>query len=370
MTGLTMGHSPIRANREVQPEGQMPLPESYPTVAQMLQKNGYRTGIFGKWGLGFPGSGAEPNHRGFDEFFGYNCQRHAHSYYPTYLWHNDQKVDLSGNADGKRQQYSHDVIFDEAVKFVRASKDQPFFFYWAMTIPHQKYEPPDYGNYAKTDWPDAEKGFAAMVARMDRDVGRLLDLLAELKIDDRTLVIFVSDNGAAFDYEGHTMEFFNSNGELRGAKRGMYEGSLRSPSIARWPGKIKAGQVSDVPWAFWDFYPTAAEVAGTPVPADAKIDGKSILPLLLGEKFEPHESFYWELHEGAAKQAARWGNWKAVRNDINGPIEIYDLAADVNETKDLAGERPELVKKAEELMKSSRVDDPNFPLKPAKGSVR
>jgi arylsulfatase A len=370
MTGLHMGHAPIRANREVEPEGQMPLPKSNRTIAELLHENGYRTGIFGKWGLGFPNSGSEPNNRGFDEFFGYNCQRQAHSYYPTYLWHNDSRVELPGNADGKRTQYSHDVIVDQLMQWTHAQKDQPFFLYWAETTPHQKWELDELGEYADKDWPEVEKRFAAMITRFDRNIGRLLDLLNELGIEDRTLVMFVSDNGACFDYEGHKMEFFNSNGELRGAKRGMYEGSLRSPSIARWPGKIKAGQVSDVPWAFWDFYPTAAELAGAKVPEEQKIDGKSIMPLLFGQAFEPHESLYWELHEGATKQAARWGLWKAVRNAIDRPIEIYDLSADVSESKDLAGERADLVKHAEELIAASRVDDPNFPLKPPAGRVR
>jgi arylsulfatase A len=363
MTGLHTGHCPIRANREVQPEGQMPLPKSLPTVARTLQSAGYRTGIFGKWGLGFPGSGSEPNHLGFNEFFGYNCQRKAHDYYPTSLWHNDQVLDLPGNAKGKRQQYSHDLIFDEAIKWLRASKDGPFFLYWAMTIPHQKYEAPDLGEFAAKDWPEPEKNYAAMVQRMDRDIGRLSDLLKELKIEDNTLVIFVSDNGACFDYAGHKTAFFSSSGPLRGAKRDMYEGGLRTPTIARWPGKIKAGQTSDVPWAFWDLYPTAAELAGATMPAGAKIDGRSIVPLLLGKPFTPHESFYWELHEVGSGQAARWDHWKAVRTAPSRPIEIYDLSADLGETKDLASARPDLAARAADIMNQSHLDDPNFPMR-------
>ena len=363
ITGLHMGHCPIRANREVQPEGQMPLPKAHVTVAELLQRAGYRTGLFGKWGLGFPGSGSEPTRRGFDTFYGYNCQRHAHGYYPQYLWRNDHREPLPCNAGGKQAQYSHDSITAEALRWVHAQRTQPFFLYFAVTIPHAQFQVPDCGPYANENWPEDEKRMASMITRLDRDIGRLFDLLKELQIDERTLVFFVSDNGAMGSYKEHDLEFFDSNGPFRGFKRSMYEGGLRVPAIARWPGRIKPGAVSDEPWAFWDFLPTAAEVAGFELPRDLQTDGVSIAPLLFGRSLPRRQYFYWELHEGPTQQALRFGDWKAVRTTINRPLELYDLRADRGETRDLAKERPELVAQAEALMKSARVDSADFPLR-------
>lgn len=363
MTGLHMGHCPIRANREVQPEGQMPLPKENPTVAELLKKAGYATGLFGKWGLGFPGSGGEPTNRGFDAFYGYNCQRKAHSYFPPELWRNDERVAIPENADGKRGAFSHDLITAEMLKWVRTQKSGPFFLFFAATPPHGSWEVPDFGEYAKENWNDTEKAFASQITRLDASVGQLLALLKEMGVEDHTLVIFTSDNGACESSGNHSIDFFDSNGPLRGAKRGMFEGSLRVPTIARWPGTVPAGKVSDAPWAFWDFLPTALDIAGSKVPDGLKVDGLSIASLLRGGEAPQRKCFYWELHERGSKQAVRFGDWKAVRDPFNAPVELYDLKSDPYETKNLAAEKPDLVAKAEDLLRTSRVDSPDFPLK-------
>jgi arylsulfatase A len=365
MTGLHMGHCPIRANREVQPEGQKPLPKGNPTVAELLKKEGYSTGLFGKWGLGFPGSGGEPTKRGFDAFYGYNCQRKAHSYFPPELWRNDERVTIAENADGKRGAFSHDLITAEMLKWVRGQKDKPFYLFFAATPPHGKWEVPDPAPYANESWNDTEKAFASQVTRLDASVGQLLAALKEMGVDDRTLVIFTSDNGACETSGEHNIEFFNSNGPWRGAKRGMFEGSLRVPTIARWPGTVPAGKVSGAPWAFWDFLPTAVDLAGAKLPEGLKVDGLSIASLLRGAEEPQRECFYWELHERYSKQAVRFDNWKAVRDPFDAPVELYDLSADPYETKNLAAEKPDLVAKAEGFLKTSREENADFPLQTA-----
>lgn len=356
LTGLHMGRAPIRANREIQPEGQMPLPEGTVTVGHLLQRAGYRTACIGKWGLGPPGSHAVPNRMGFDHFFGYLCQRHAHGYYPSYLWRNGEKLELDGRT------YSHDRMTEEAFHWIRQVKDRPFFLYLAYTIPHSRFEVPDLGPYADEPWPPPEKAYAAMVTRMDRDVGRLLTLLKELELEAKTLVFFTSDNGAA-----HEWPRFDNNGPWRGIKRSLYEGGLRVPALAWWPGKIRPGSVSEQPWAFWDFLATAVELAGGTPPPDLRTDGISIVPALRGNPLPPRECLYWELHEGPMKQAVRFGDWKAVRNAIDRPLELYHLKADPGEREDVAGEHPEITARAEALLKAARVDSPDWPVKtPAK----
>ncbi|HSW46386.1 MAG TPA: arylsulfatase [Phycisphaerae bacterium] len=354
MTGLHGGHSYIRANKATPPEGQEPIPAGTFTVARMLQQAGYRTACIGKWGLGGTGSSGAPEKQGFDHFFGYICQSKAHEYYPEYLWRNGQRVELDGRT------YSHDLMADDALKWVRDNRDRPFFLYLPFTIPHSKLQVPDLGPYADEPWIPEAKAFAAMIARMDRDIGRLLDLLKELGLDTKTLVMFTSDNGS---FGGRMRDFFKSGGELRGIKRSMYEGGLRVPMIARWPGHVPAGKVSDEPWAFYDFLPTCAEVAAARPPAGLKLDGISVLPALLGGRLPAREYLYWELHEPHSQQAARFGDIKAVRPGWNAPIEIYDLKADPGEQHNLAGVRPELVKKAEGLLKSARVDSTLWPIK-------
>lgn len=364
MTGLHSGHCPVRANREIQPEGQKPLPEGTITVAKILHDAGYATACCGKWGMGMFDTTGSPLKMGFDHFFGYNCQRHAHSYFPTYLWQDDQRLNLPGNTGkGVGKTYAQQLIAEAAQKFVRVNKDKPFFLFYAITLPHGDHEIDDLGIYAKENWTPAQKAYAAQVTRLDSDVGHLLDLLKELKIDDNTLVMVSGDNGSSFAPESEMGRLFDqaSNG-LRGYKRGLYEGALRQASLARWPGKVPAGRVSDEPWAFWDFLPTAAELAGAAVPAECKTDGLSLVSFLKGSPAPQRDHFYWELHEAASLQAVRFGDWKAVRNGPEMPIELYDLKADAGEKTDLAKDKPELVAKAEELMKSSHAAHPDWPM--------
>lgn len=370
MTGLHTGHSPIRANREIQPEGQMPLPADTPTVAQVLKQNGYATATTGKWGMGMFDTTGSPFKKGMDRFFGYNCQRHAHSYFPTYLYDNDKRIELPGN-DGKTigKTYAQDLIQNAALQFIRQNKDQPFFLFYAITLPHGRFEIDALGQYADKDWTPLQKTYAAMVSRVDSDVGGVLALLKELGIDDNTLVMFSGDNGSSFNPASEIGRHFDQTlgGKLRGYKRGMYEGALRQAAIARWPGKVPAGRVAEQPWAFWDFFPTAVELAGGTMPADAKVDGKSLVSFLKGGDAPRRDSFYWELHEGNRSiQAVRFGDMKAVRNGPSAVIELYDLKTDVGETNDLAAQKPEMVAKAEQLLKSARVDDPNWPMKDGK----
>lgn len=364
MTGLHSGHCPIRANREIQPEGQKPLPEGTITVAKILRDAGYATACCGKWGMGMFDTTGSPLKMGFDHFFGYNCQRHAHSYFPTYLYQDDQRLTLPGNTGkGVGETYAQQLIEEQALKFVRVNKDRPFFLFYAITLPHGDHEIDDLGIYAQENWTPVQKAYAAQVTRLDSDVGHLLALLKELEIDDNTLVMVSGDNGSSFAPESEMGRLFDqaSNG-LRGYKRGLYEGALRQASLARWPGKVPAGRVIDEPWAFWDFLPTAAELAGAPIPAECKTDGLSLVSFLKGGPAPKRDHFYWELHEAASLQAVRFGDWKAVRNGPEKPIELYDLKADPGEAVDLAKDKPELVAKGEALMKTSRTEHPDWPL--------
>lgn len=364
MTGLHMGHSPIRANREIQPEGQMPLPAETVTVAQLLKSAGYATACMGKWGMGMFDTTGSPLKKGFDHFFGYNCQRHAHSYFPPYLYNDANRFELAGNENKGRKTYAQNLIADEILRWVRAQKDRPFFLFFAVTLPHGSFEIDDQGLYRDKPWTEQEKNYAAMVTRLDSDVGRLLSLLKELKIDDNTLVLFAGDNGSSFAPNTPIGKRFDQarGGLLRGYKRAMYEGGLRQAALARWPGVVPAGRVSDAPWAFWDFLPTAVELAGAKTPDGLKTDGLSLVAYLKGGPAPKRDYFYWELHEGKPIQAIRIGDWKAVRNGPAAPIELYDLTEDVGETTDLAAQKPDLVAQAERLMREARSDDPNWPL--------
>ena len=377
MTGLHTGHTFIRGNREVKPEGQWPMPGDTVTVGKLMQREGYRTGMMGKWGLGGPGSEGEPSSQGFDYWYGYNCQREAHSFYPQHLWRNREKVILEKNKDGKRETYSHDLIAEESLGFIKRNKDKPFFLYLPFTIPHAelavpedslneykgKFEEKNYkgGHYYKQATPRA--AYAAMVTRMDGDVGRILDLLEELGIDDNTIVMFTSDNGPHGE-GGNDHKFFNSNGPLRGMKRDLYEGGIRVPLVVRWPAKVKAGQVSDHIAAFWDLLPTCVELAGGKAPNE--IDGISFAPELKGKPQQKHEYMYWEFHEYGGKQAVRIGKWKGVRQNVrklpDGPIELYDLDADIEEQNNIAAKHPEMVAKMAGIMKSARTDSEVFKL--------
>lgn len=350
MTGKHGGHAAIRGNREIKPEGQQPMPADTVTVAHLFQRAGYATGAVGKWGLGHPGSASTPDKMGVGHFFGYNCQRLAHEHYPPSLWRNNEKVLLDGKT------FSHDLMTDEAVGFVRANKDKPFFLLCAFTLPHSKLQVPDLGPYAGEKWPDNLKTLAAMISRLDADVGRVCRAIKDNGLDEKTLIVFASDNGAAY-----TDKVFDHSGPLRGNKRDMYEGGIRTPTIARWPGRVRPGTVSDQVWAFWDVLPTVAELTGQPAPAG--IDGVSVLPAVLDGKAVEHPPLYWEFHERGFDQAARIGDWKAVRNGLGGPLELYDLKADPGEANNVAAARPDEVKRFEAYLKSARVDSAEWPVK-------
>lgn len=377
MTGLHTGHCHIRGNQRVNLR-----PEDV-TVAKVLKEAGYTTGVCGKWGLGVEGEEGVPNRQGFDYFFGYLDQGHAHNYYPTFLMRNDERVALknvvpepkdSGAGVAKEKvEYSHDLIAQEGLDFVRRSYKQPFFLYWALTLPHANNEAgqagmevPDQGIYKDRDWPENKKNMAAMVSRMDRDVGRLLDLLKEVEIEQNTLVIFTSDNGPHKE-GGNDPTWFDSNGPWRGIKRDLYEGGIRVPFVARWTGAIKPGTTSDHISAFWDFLPAAAELAGASLPDH--LDGISYVNALIGNEAqqEKHDYLYWEFTEQGGKQAVREGDWKGIRLNVSvdpdGPLELYNLAEDPGEEKNLAMEHPEITGHLASRMEEAHVDSLLFPLK-------
>lgn len=362
MTGQHTGHTWIRGNMSRimhdQHEGRIPLRPEDVTVAKVLRAAGYATGAVGKWGLGEPGTTGVPNRQGFDYWFGYLNQRHAHGYYPDYLWRNETRYDLPGNRDGLEEQWSHNLQTAEALHFVERNSNRPFFLYLAYTIPHARMEIPTDAPYSDRDWPQPQKNHAAMITRMDRDIGILLDRLVELGIDKRTLVMFTSDNGPHSE-DGVKPAFFNSNGPLRGIKRDLYEGGIRVPKIAWWPGHVPAGEVSDHVWAMWDFLPTAADLAGVEPPGN--IDGLSMRAALLGEPAPTHEFLYWEFHEGGGMlRAVRMGDWKAViqRDDT---LELYDLATDLGETTDVADRHPEVVAKIRDYLRTARTESKYWP---------
>jgi arylsulfatase len=384
MTGKHGGHAWVRNNTEVKPEGQTPLPKSEVTVAELLKKQGYTTAAIGKWGLGPPGTEGDPLQHGFDHFFGYNCQRHAHNHYPTYLWRDDKKEKLEGNdgtATGK--QHSHDLFEREALAFLRAHKDKPFFLYLPVTIPHVaiqvpddslaeykgKWDDPAYdGKKGYQPHPSPRAGYAAMVTRMDRTVGRILDLLKELKIEDNTLVLFSSDNGPTHGGVGGSDSiFFESAGVFRGLKGDVYEGGIRVPFIARWPGKIKPGTTDHVCY-FPDMLPTLLDAAGAANAVPKNVDGISFLPTLLGQtdKQKPHEYLVWEFQGYGGQQALRMGDWKAVRRDINKgntKIELYNLKDDVSEKTNVAEKHADVVEKMKKLMGEAHAPSKLYPLK-------
>jgi arylsulfatase A-like enzyme len=362
MTGQHTGHTRVRGNFAVHggvgPQNRLPLREEDVTVAEVLRGAGYATGIVGKWGLGEPKTPGIPTRQGFDFWFGYLNQRRAHDYYPSYLWRNTEKVPL--NQGGKKSDYAHDLMTTEALDFVRRVKDKPFFLYLAYTIPHAKFQVPSLDPYAEEPWPEQARAYAAMVTRMDRDIGRLMRLLKERGLDEHTVVFFCSDNGGYPD--GKARRMFKPQGPLRGHKRHLYEGGIRVPMIARWPGKIAPGAESDHVWAFWDFLPTAAQIAGVKPPEST--DGISVLPTLLGTPKEQkaHEHLYWEfLRGGTFSQAVRLGNWKGVRHGTKKPLELYDLAADIGEKKNLAADHPDVVKRIEAIMAQEHTETPHWP---------
>ncbi|MDR1962402.1 MAG: arylsulfatase [Planctomycetaceae bacterium] len=358
ITGLHTGHCPIRANREIKPEGQKPLPEGTYTIGKLLKENGYATLCSGKWGMGMFDTSGSPLKMGFDHFYGYNCQRHAHSYFPTYLYEDDKRIELDGKT------YSQDIIVKNTLQWIRQHKDEPFFLFYAATLPHGNYEIDDQGLYKnEKDWNDRQKNYAAMVTRLDTQVGQILDLIKELNLDEDTILFFAGDNGSSFEPNSPISKLFNSNGDLRGYKRSLYEGGLRQAFLVRWSKHIAADTINDTPIAFWDILPTVAELAGGRVPDGVPTDGVSILPTLLGGKKPERDTFYWELHEGQSIQAARWKNWKFVKNGTKKSIELYDLQTDLSESKNLANEHPDLVKIGENLLRTLRTESPDWQLK-------
>ena len=381
MTGLHSGHGTVRGNALV------PLAPEDVTVAEVLKEANYATALIGKWGLGEPGSTGIPNRKGFDYFFGYLNQQHAHNYYPDYLWKNQEKVNLAGNVvknnvATERAQYSHDLFTNQALGFLdsrkRLTPDKPFFLYLAYTIPHVNnergraegngMEVPSDAPYSGRPWPQAQKNHAAMITRLDADVGKLLERLKVLGLDEQTIIFFSSDNGPHKE-GGADPKFFQSAGALRGHKRDLTEGGIRVPMIVRWPGKIKAGTVSDQVWAFWDFLPTAAELAGCKIPSG--IDGLSIVPTLLGAGEQRQHGFlYWEFHEGGSKQAVRMENWKAIRPRLDAPLELYDVQNDIGETSNVAAQHPDLVAKIEAYLKTARTESKPWPLQPPRKTGR
>jgi len=367
MTGQHAGHTRIRENFAKEggvlvlddgpPQRRGYLEQGDTTVAEVLKGAGYATGCTGKWGLGEAGTAGVPNRKGFDEWFGYLNQRRAHSYYPAELWLNEERKIIEGNQGGQRGQYSHDLFTEFALDFIKRQGEHPFFLYLAYTIPHARYEVPSVGPYANRPWPEDAKVYAAMVSRMDRDVGRLLGLLGELGIDDRTLVFLCSDNGAAQPWEG----IFDSCGQLRGKKGDLYEGGIRTPMIVRWPGHVPGGRVSDAVWHFADFLPTAAELAGAkPL---SGIDGVSVLSGLLGKRQASRgRPLYWEHHGRGFEQAIRMGRWKAIRRGLSGSLELFDLGNDPGEQRDLANRHPDVVKGIERYLASARTESEWWPL--------
>ncbi len=358
MTGMHSGHGSVRTNA-----GTMPLLASDRTVASALKQAGYATGAFGKWGLGDIRTDGVPWKHGFDEFYGYLHQVHAHSYYPDFLWSNDRAERLAGNHDGRGSDYSADRIAEKTVDFVRRHRDEPFFLYACWTLPHGKYEIPSVAPYENEPWSEVEKTYAAMVTRADSHFGRLLDALKENGLAENTVVFLTSDNGGV-DAKSRKFDRFASNGKLRGAKGNLYEGGIRVPMIVRWPGVVKPRTESAVPWAFYDFFPTACEIAGARVPRG--LDGRSVVPLLRGDGFDSERALYWEFFPfdfrnqryrlEALQQAVRAGKWKAVRPGPEKPVELYDLSADVSESRDVALDHPELVKKLEGAMRAEHTE--------------
>jgi arylsulfatase A-like enzyme len=377
MTGLHTGHAWIRGN------GEIPLREEDVTVAMALHDAGYRTAVIGKWGLGRPGTAGQPDKKGFDYAFGFLDHRHAHRQFTDHLYRNAQRIETDVDHD-----YVNDLFTKEATAFIESADGRPFFLYLNYTVPHAELRAPEdslaplRGKFPETPYvnaaadarktgpddislgyrsqPTPKAAFAAMITRMDRDIGRLTELVHARGLDDRTLVMFISDNGPHQE-GGADPVFFKSSGGLRGIKRDLYEGGIRVPAIARWPGTIPAGRVSDHPWAHWDIFPTLSELAGAKVPSG--LDGLSMTRALRGEAQPTHEFFYWEFHERGFQQAVRMGPWKAVRLKKDAPIELYNLVDDPFETRNVAAAHADVVAKIEAYLKTARTDSPQWPIK-------
>jgi arylsulfatase A-like enzyme len=392
LTGLHTGHTPIRGNSEVQPEGQYPMADTLMTLSKVFQEAGYVTGAFGKWGLGMNETTGDPLNQGFGQFFGYLCQRYAHRYYPSYLWENGQKVNLPGNDWTNKVTYAPDVIQEKTLEFIDQNQSKPFFLFMPIVMPHaelaapddeifQKYrakfgdEKPhmgpkgaDYGPemnipaYQSQRYPHATH--AAMVERIDRIVGEVVAKIESLGLTENTMIIFTSDNGPHRE-GGADPDFFDSNGIFRGYKRDLYEGGIRVPMIVKWPGKVKTGSTSNHVSAFWDWLPTFADLVGKSAPD--QIDGISMLPSILGKTAQAsHDHLYWEFHELGGRQAVQKNGWKLVKYEVKDSskttIELFNLASDPSETQNLSVENPEKVAELEELIRKAHRPNPVFRL--------
>lgn len=386
MTGQHTGHTYIRGNMRIDPEGQVAMPEGTYTIAELFRESGYATGGFGKWGLGYPGSESDPTKVGFDKFFGYNCQTLAHDYYPDHLWDGTTRIDFPENYNQAEGTYSADLIHAQALQFISQYADKPFFAYLSYTLPHAELVLPKDSVYqyycnlipAEDDKAWAEENpnrrgaygaaerplaaFAAMVTRLDKYVGDVMNHLEKLGIEDNTILIFTSDNGPHRE-GGANPDYFDSYGPYRGIKRDLYEGGIRMPMIIRCPNHVMAGSVSDHIMAFWDMMPTFAELTGSK--HEIQTDGISFLPTLIGKgKQLKHEYLYWEFHENGGKQALRYGNWKGIRLNVGRPentiFELYDLSKDIHEDVNVAAQNPEVVEKIELLMQQARTESELF----------
>ena len=407
MTGRHPGHAFIRDNRAVEPEGQYPIPPETVTLAELLKQHGYATGGFGKWGLGPPGSEGDPLNQGFDRFFGYNCQGVAHNYYPTHLWDNDRRIELDNPEFSAHQklppdadpndpasyarysgsEYSPDLIAEQARRFVRANKDRPFFLYVPTTVPHLALQVPEDSLAEYRDkFPDEpysggrgylphrrpRAAYAAMITRMDREVGHIVDLVRELGLEERTIFVFSSDNGPLYEKFGGTdSEFFASAGPLRGFKGSLYEGGVRVPTIVRWKGRIEPGTTLDRVSGFEDWLPTLLELAGLEESIPEDIDGMSFAPTLLGEPQEPRAFLYREFPSYDGWQSVRIGDWKGVRQNLvprgrktkpQIKTELYNIREDIGETIDVAAEHPEIVAQIEKIMHEQHEPSAEFPI--------
>ena len=406
MTGKHPGHAYIRSNREMKPEGQEPIPAAEITIAEVLRDQGYATGAFGKWGLGGPGSEGEPLKQGLDRFFGYNCQRHAHSYYPSYLWSNDARIPLNNDpavpghaslaqgADPKNprsydrfkgQDYAPDRINQQTLEFIKSHKDRPFFLYYPTVIPHVALHVPDeeLKPYLELGWNDPpfsrsrgygytphftpRAAYAAMITRMDRYIGNVLQLLDDLKLSGNTIVIFSSDNGTTHLKDEVDYDFFASVGELRGLKGSLYEGGVRVPTIVRWPGRVRPGSTSDRISGFEDWLPTLAEISGAGNSAPQQLDGISLVATLQGQPQASRPFLYREFPSYGGQQTVRVGEWKAVRQNMsrgNLKIELYNLETDIGEKTDVAADHPQVVAKLAKLLDREHTPSKLFPLRP------
>jgi len=392
MTGKHTGHAFTRNNgrpngKPHDPQngifaGQNPIPESEVTIAEILKQEGYTTSAIGKWGLGYIGSEGDPNKQGFNLFYGYNCQVQAHNHYPRFLWRNDQKEILEGNDRSfTGQRYSQDLFIKEAIQFINQNKNNPFFLYLPFIIPHLSIQVPEESldqykgkipeesyqhrsNYEKHPFP--RSGYAAMISHMDRGIGQMMETLKKLNLDDNTLVIFTSDNGPTyFRLGGSDSDYFQSAAPFRGLKGSLYEGGIRVPFIARWPGKIQSGTASDHASAFWDILPTLCEITGAEIPEN--IDGISFLPTLFGKKNQKqHEFLYWEFPGYSGQQAVKMSNWKGIRTNLkkknmDSSIQLYNLEEDIGEKNNVASQHPEIVEKIKKIMIQEHTESELFP---------